>query len=697
MENALLSYNSSGILDEQLLCTKQGVIVVQLQLMAPGHDSKAKWVIFDPLSRRSFLFNLSSLKDPGSDLATERLTGGSRACKASISDTVKVLTLASNGGVRLSELVKDGIIAHTDTVKSMVSAGIIQPQSSSSAVFTSFTDLYHRLVFDYPFHDYFDPQWREKDEAAMAEYKAAWPPPEPLTNRQGESFPLPAPSDPELIRSDRAGCFDLTFLGALLHKTLGVIEHRQRPVVGPVVRKTSPSGGCRHPSEIVVILPQGLESVPRGAYYYDVSRHQLVAAPAYAGCAESVSGLCGFILTSRVERAMWRYRDPRSYRAIPLDAGHIAETLLLLLGLRNLECAVSKVGSLTAGNMSWYEEPELAFISVGSPGISHHTSAKMRSDGSEESFLVNPSLYLTFEHGHICAHALWPYRRSAIITHSELQFIAERLPDRTANSSDRSKYFQDTSLIASERLKEFLNIGLLLAEPAATSIYACVKHWSRYGWYLTLLAHLEVMAAQVEVPNLSKALCRAERLDGIPRNRLMDALARRNTCRAFSPSPVPEETLVKILRETLTYGFDDCASLGARLRVFLCPLAVSGIRGSVHEWSIADGTLHPTDIVLDRQQVRHMTIGQECVSRAAAIVWMFVELPENDPANYELILLMLGRLGQRLCLLATNENLGIFMTPAVSDALIFETLGIPRAERQATYAFGLGHRENAAK
>src|SRR5581483_7873300 len=165
MENALLSYNSSGILDEQLLCTKQGVIVVQLQLMAPGHDSKAKWVIFDPLSRRSFLFNLSSLKDPGSDLATERLTGGSRACKASISDTVKVLTLASNGGVRLSELVKDGIIAHTDTVKSMVSAGIIQPQSSSSAVFTSFTDLYHRLVFDYPFHDYFDPQWREKDEA----------------------------------------------------------------------------------------------------------------------------------------------------------------------------------------------------------------------------------------------------------------------------------------------------------------------------------------------------------------------------------------------------------------------------------------------------------------------------------------------------------------------------------------------------
>jgi hypothetical protein len=154
---------------------------------------------------------------------------------------------------------------------------------------------------------------------------------------------------------------------------------------------------------------------------------------------------------------------------------------------------------------------------------------------------------------------------------------------------------------------------------------------------------------------------------------------------------VPAEAVAGLLRETLAYGFDDFASLGAQLRVFVCPLAVSDMPPSVHEWDLTDSTLHPLPIQLDRDDVRRMTIGQEAISWAAVIVWLFAEIPENDPASYELVLLNLGRLGQRICLLGTDLKLGVFMTPAVSDALIFETLRIPNAECHVTYAFGLGY------
>jgi hypothetical protein len=439
MEDTLKSRSVSEVSNDRLLYTKPGLIVVQRSFMAPGRDFPARWVIFDPESRRSFLIHLS--------YPAEASGGESNGCvqqnamrEHSISDTICALALASENGVLASQLLREGVVAEPETIDNMISLGLVQYEPVSPASLASFTGRYHRAVFNYPFHDYFDPQWRELDNEAMSQYMAAWPPPAPLTERIEKSFPLHSPSDDELVRGDRAGVLSLAFLGSVLHKVFGVIEERQRPVVGTVVRKTSPSGGCRHPSEVVLLLPKGLESIPPGAYHYDVRHHRLAQAAGYSECLKSVTGSCAFLLTSRVERAMWRYRDIRSFRAIPVDAGHIAETLVLLLGLRELECAISAVGSMTTPDFTWHEEPELALISVGPDNIARTKSAPQRHDNMEGPFLINPSLYLTFDSGHVKANIHWPRRASVNATAKELEFLDLCLPDQPVKPNDSDRF-----------------------------------------------------------------------------------------------------------------------------------------------------------------------------------------------------------------------------------------------------------------
>jgi SagB-type dehydrogenase family enzyme len=97
--------------------------------------------------------------------------------------------------------------------------------------------------------------------------------------------------------------------------------------------KSIPSGGARHPTEVFVAVFD-IGGVPAGVYHYDVKHHQLegVARGQHRDAfAEATADLfsrydtapaAALVFTSRVERSMWRYRDPRSFRAILVDIGH---------------------------------------------------------------------------------------------------------------------------------------------------------------------------------------------------------------------------------------------------------------------------------------------------------------------------------------------------------------------------------------
>jgi SagB-type dehydrogenase family enzyme len=95
------------------------------------------------------------------------------------------------------------------------------------------------------------------------------------------------------------------------------------------ISKTVPSGGGKHPSEIFYISAQHSPINP-GVYHYNVKNNSLdlVRHECSAGFfvdanlnthAQSIGYL---IFTAVMERAMWRYRESRSWRAVLVDTGH---------------------------------------------------------------------------------------------------------------------------------------------------------------------------------------------------------------------------------------------------------------------------------------------------------------------------------------------------------------------------------------
>jgi SagB-type dehydrogenase family enzyme len=137
----------------------------------------------------------------------------------------------------------------------------------------------------------------------------------------------------------------LSDLATLLQLTFGVQHWRRVRGQGPIVLKTSPSGGARHSIEAYV-LARSVEGLPAGAYHYDAARHQLVdlrrrvssrrltrllARQYYYGPAGAV-----VVMTAVFTRAMWRYAFNRAYRSVLIEAGHLAQTFCLTATARRL-------------------------------------------------------------------------------------------------------------------------------------------------------------------------------------------------------------------------------------------------------------------------------------------------------------------------------------------------------------------------
>lgn len=125
--------------------------------------------------------------------------------------------------------------------------------------------------------------------------------------------------------------FSITF-GALKQ------QYHSIPNVAPNIRKTSPSGGSRHPTEGYAIIANESISGISGVFHYSLSKNSLekIHEPiSFNKYKEIFPGLCRFgtipkltiLLTSLFERNMYRYREPRTFRTLFIDIGHISETL----------------------------------------------------------------------------------------------------------------------------------------------------------------------------------------------------------------------------------------------------------------------------------------------------------------------------------------------------------------------------------
>jgi len=160
--------------------------------------------------------------------------------------------------------------------------------------------------------------------------------------------PLPKPDSQKEISKVLLGrrtwrqfsreAISLADLATLLGLTFGVREWIPIPGVGKFPLKTSPSAGAMHPIEAYV-LAQRVENLAPGIYHYDSAQHELELLHRGTTKGELTKMLAGqswfagaaavVFLTAVFPRAQWKYRFPRAYRTVLIEAGHFAQTYCL--------------------------------------------------------------------------------------------------------------------------------------------------------------------------------------------------------------------------------------------------------------------------------------------------------------------------------------------------------------------------------
>ncbi len=117
----------------------------------------------------------------------------------------------------------------------------------------------------------------------------------------------------------------------------------------PLIRRNVPSGGSRHPIE-TYLLSHNIEGVVSGTYHINISEPELrcISKGAENKFKNTFDGI--LIFTAVYARNMFRYREPRTFRSVHMDAGHLIELNRMLL---------SKIGcttDITFSGLHYFEE-----------------------------------------------------------------------------------------------------------------------------------------------------------------------------------------------------------------------------------------------------------------------------------------------------------------------------------------------------
>ena len=185
------------------------------------------------------------------------------------------------------------------------------------------------------------PDGRAHDVGRMRDYARDQPQPSPyqhLGNGAGVSLSaVPDGASPDALLAsmsaeDRLGQPGIALLMDACFGERGTIDVAGG---GTCLLKSIPSGGARHPTE-AFLAAFDVHGLPAAVYHYAVEGHRLEQVSDGDRSQEFAAATLDLfvrydrppsailVLTSLVERAMWRYRDPRSARAILVDVGHAA-------------------------------------------------------------------------------------------------------------------------------------------------------------------------------------------------------------------------------------------------------------------------------------------------------------------------------------------------------------------------------------
>lgn len=248
----------------------------------------------------------------------------------------------------------------SELFEDMVDAGFLRPVDDSEDgdewIENGWRDAleFYEFICDYPFIDdvvddtEYDSPYEMEDDL-MEEYVEREDVPDIYQDYEtAERIELPDPEEASsvsvsevlstsLSTESDADCdgIDAHTLSAVLYFAFGETGKVETKYQGQFLTKTVPSGGARHPSEGYVAVFD-VDDVPAGIYHYSVRHHALERVsddtdpqiPEIPKADFEPSAIIG--VASMVGRNMWRYREPRTYRVLFHDAGHVLETLRLV-------------------------------------------------------------------------------------------------------------------------------------------------------------------------------------------------------------------------------------------------------------------------------------------------------------------------------------------------------------------------------
>lgn len=139
-------------------------------------------------------------------------------------------------------------------------------------------------------------------------------------------------------------------LSTLLFHVWGEQGRIKTEAFGELLKKTSASGGARHPIEVYPLIAN-VSGIAPGAYHYNVkdqTLEQLRAGSSANLIWEATNrqdwfkeaAVC-FVMTAVFARASWKYRNARALRNIFMDVGHLSQTLYLTAESLKKGCCIT--------------------------------------------------------------------------------------------------------------------------------------------------------------------------------------------------------------------------------------------------------------------------------------------------------------------------------------------------------------------
>ncbi len=220
---------------------------------------------------------------------------------------------------------------------------------------------YHVQTFGYPFLEY-DERGRSVEDGVRMRHNASERADTDRTLRRDDANGgreiRPSSEDAALCADTRgslgAGGRRAPFTLGRLMKMLavGTVKTGTHPLPfngsEPLLRKTSPSGGGRHPTETYIHL-DGIVGTDPGWHHVDhyggvLERLPMDVAPRHWCPVPDNCGVAYFLFTSRFYRNRYRYREPRTFRTVHMDVGHLLATIELLANSLGLEAYPDHLG-----------------------------------------------------------------------------------------------------------------------------------------------------------------------------------------------------------------------------------------------------------------------------------------------------------------------------------------------------------------